>query len=1072
MLNKQQVTAIKSLLNTYRALLTPMSPVHDYKSLKNQVIMTELSDAIDTFTNMLRKHDDFEQEFRVLCMDRAKQNNDTCLSFSDLPNGPCNELYWNLAKIIFKPKSLQEMLTILLPEVEYYIEPKFAPADLDKKFSPKNIAIKLNQVKLKDSRHFSEPPESSTRLGELVILGNTIVDLRDLSLFEFSHHQAYFNAIKAYPDLEKRVYQHNFAFRTLLSQLQLLSGFGQTPKEALTSLIRELNLGGERISGGFFASPAAQRAFSYFLEYLDALETESEKVNNLPSDKKRVLSLTDETGKSLETILNNIKKFGCIEEAAGFMQRISDNPKNQATLMKYPTLPEEFVLKIKNFYKKVHAFEPDEIEKEQALPLESDGGSLGIPQVFMERAQNTITIDNAQDYFSLLLNFPLHYYSFLVKKSLQTLPLPLPSSLAMLVNARIFTETQRKAFLDALLENKELFTLNSLINFYIDVNEGAALIELLNSLGREDARKVVDENDLLHKAASKPNSLKEILSLYSKEEQSEKIREKGTLNQTVLHIAAKNSVSASIVLNLYDHEERVMAIQQSDITGATVLHYAANHSAVLPILLDVFPDDMSRREAILKKDMNDSTTLHNAAGSHQSLALLLSFLLTDEERRQAILQRNVDDENVFYLAASNPDSLSLILALFSPEAQQQLILKETEYESNIFIPAVENPKALSLLLGLLPTDDQRRNAVTKKNSRGFTALYLAVDIPDSLRHIFKLFEGVEHHSTLWSLIKKRNPLGETLLQKAVDNSISTGIILDALSEAERWELARTTDMVGQTVLHSAAENPASLEAILVRFTQDKQTQLIQLQDKDEDTVLHSVIEHRASLRVILECLQQKDLVSSLLQENAYNDTVFVMAIDYPESLQTILSLCSADTLFELLNKAGPTLLTSDSTNPESLSIILEKLPIEKRLLILEQKDERGVGIINKFEDPESRALAVSYLLEDNCRLIIKNLSENAKDDEFIMELSSILSQSNTDAKFPRLALHEMAKDHLEHSFSFFSQKKVRLDEYVEVIYQILADENFLTDNEYLKLLRINLEHIAKKYHDTVSYGHK
>lgn len=85
-----------------------------------ELIQFELIEEIAAIKAML-EHDDFETRFKSRCTHRALQNNATSLSFFAMPTGTCNTMYWDIAAMVFQPRTMHHMLALLFPHIRTHV---------------------------------------------------------------------------------------------------------------------------------------------------------------------------------------------------------------------------------------------------------------------------------------------------------------------------------------------------------------------------------------------------------------------------------------------------------------------------------------------------------------------------------------------------------------------------------------------------------------------------------------------------------------------------------------------------------------------------------------------------------------------------------------------------------------------------------------------------------------------------------------------------------------------------------------------------------------------------------------
>lgn len=121
---------IQRILKQYSDLLAHWNEskidITNYSTLLESSIRRELSEELDKLKELFAEKTEANAEdiiraampFKELCRLRQIRNQGTCLSYTAKPEGDCNKLYFALAKVIFQPKSVREMIAVLLPDVK------------------------------------------------------------------------------------------------------------------------------------------------------------------------------------------------------------------------------------------------------------------------------------------------------------------------------------------------------------------------------------------------------------------------------------------------------------------------------------------------------------------------------------------------------------------------------------------------------------------------------------------------------------------------------------------------------------------------------------------------------------------------------------------------------------------------------------------------------------------------------------------------------------------------------------------------------------------------------------------
>ena len=332
-------TAILALFSESESHLNRELPAPtDYDSLKATVINQELEDEIAAL-RLLLEGDDFDAQFKARCQARATQNADSCLSFSALPDGLCNTLYWKIAETIFQPKTMGQMLTILSPQFTRVITVDTVLNDPKSRAATSNISIKLTA---RDTSSLSDPATQDI-FKHLIISGNTLLDARDITNYDFILHQNFFTTLShAYPEVAHCLYQHNAALQTLHDKLLKVSGQGRTPFVVISLLIEQLRAGGTAVTRQDWATIKASQAVTDFFCYIKAQPEET---------REAILQLQSQgSGSRIADVIKRLENGNCVEAAANDLASILSNPLNEVTLNQHPSISQTELTEFKKAY--------------------------------------------------------------------------------------------------------------------------------------------------------------------------------------------------------------------------------------------------------------------------------------------------------------------------------------------------------------------------------------------------------------------------------------------------------------------------------------------------------------------------------------------------------------------------------------------------------------------------------------------------------------------------------------------------------------------------------------------------
>lgn len=611
-------------------------PIHDervlenYSSLRAAIIDQELDDEVTVLSAMLER-EGFDSAFKAHCRIRALKNADSCLSFTAMPNGACNKMYWEIANKLLHPvaATMQTMLAILLPDIKRYVRQAVSVADTSHRLDSSNIKFTLEDTPLSDLG-----ASKLNTLSRYVIANDTLLDVQDMSAFDFRTHRRYKTMLVASaPELAKRLYQHNPALRQLFEHLSLLDEKVRTPFEVLSSLTQALRIGGSAMTHATYASDGAEKAFEAFQDYM----------RFLPSETRDALLLLSGGQYSLAFVIRHLENRECVEIAARMLQSILDAERNQIILNTHPTLstaclsgiqknyrgqlrcPVEILFKepterdidaIINKYKIVlvlkegtlqlhycndhgeyqqHTINYEALLRErekiiqlprdlfhiqslllslgtmgyQSLPTSAMESTIALPTAGLEKAVRMIQLSTADDYFNLLINFPPTLYAVVMSHATLA-STALPMALCPRIKQDILNKEQKDAFFRAILDC-DAFSVRDVIYFIIEC--GISPSDLSSFVSGTILHAFVKDKDILgntllrRTAISNSDSFLTILELLPEADRLGTLKEKNTSEHTVLQDMDLSSQISLKILKLLPEADRLRLMKETTKTG-------------------------------------------------------------------------------------------------------------------------------------------------------------------------------------------------------------------------------------------------------------------------------------------------------------------------------------------------------------------------------------------------------------------------------------------------------------------------------------------------------------------------
>lgn len=578
------------LLSQARALVEKNSNLFlDASTLTDYVTSMELAQEVETLNNLLTEDkQNFPSRFREQAIKRATCNRDSSLSLVADPTGFCNQLYWNIAKLLVKEEkqTFGNMLSVLQPEITTFIELEFY------------FENNLKKPKIQDAkiRLYERPITELTTIGEANDLTNFVVyksclfDVRKIANLNFPLQQTFFRTLKeSYPEFVSGVYRHNRALIALHEQLQLLDGAGQTPREAISALREKFVAGGESITGATYATAAANQAFHKdFLGYLEALPV---------TFRENLLAATTKNGISLRSIVNALHDGECVEVTSTDLKAILKNPANKEILDSNPFWSHEAQKALESQYAKTSLL----------TMRERETGIL--PAYYLSQIFNYLEIDDVEACLSLLLVCPPSLYARLLKEVqvqkfyAQELGTTLQSAL---------TDAQHLALSDALFVSRDNLGFENVFIFAICSNYQNLLRQLLRSIDIDQRLAVLHQFDtnrkkLLDLLFAYPEALEIVIQELSVNDRRKFYIEKNNNGMPLLQEAYFYK-AMEILLKHLPEEHAFEIIMQKDTLGNNLLHYARYNEQRLSRLIQAIPES-KRLEAIREKNQRGQTLL-------------------------------------------------------------------------------------------------------------------------------------------------------------------------------------------------------------------------------------------------------------------------------------------------------------------------------------------------------------------------------------------------------------------------------------------------------------------------------
>lgn len=804
-------TKLQKILTPFNTLASTLfvDPPHDFSSLRDYIIAQEIQTESAKLRTLIKQRGltlaGLKKGFLLLCEHRALKNNGTALSFTALPNGDTNRLYWEIAAFLFSPHTLAELLSILSPNTKKMLttslETEWLHPALAHSPSWEKIAA-MRKIRL-DVCEGGVDEESNelipNDLSGYLFFKDTLFDVGNIKKLPFERQAQLYEALELkYPGLHDLLYTHNSTLSALREHIVLVKNKGQTLRAALTQMAKGLLLGGQKMRGEGYAGASATTAYVVFNQYVASL---SEPL------KDKAMLLKSMTGKTLFTVLSDLNQGKCVETAGAQITNILNNPQNKDTLDVLPALTREQLRNITNKYSR----------KNQITFHAAEEGNTHLPEAILSNALNEITIKNAEDLVSLLVRFPLHLVDALLSKITiegnNYVKKDLLQDFMAAIKHGFFNKTQLNILIPALTKNITRFVDKKDALFIVIRAENTPLAQaVVNSMNEKERMSALKGKDtlgrsLLYLAAVTHESLTLILTLHTIDERLKALTKIERDSMSVIHMAAREPECLKVILALLPRHTHLNAVKAKDNHGRTVLFWATRNTESLKMILALYPVD-ARFDAVNETDNTGSNVLHWSAKNPESLKILL-VLYASEERVKAVNAKNRDGLSVFDHAANTSGSLKVILELYPVDARLDVITKKDRSGWSVFSRALDTPESVNVIFSLLPEIDRFR--LLKLSIGGGMRLWQDI-FTDSPTDVNQTLWGIE--SPLIQLLSDINYVNNDInVTRTCFFYTPSNVSKDTLSLRNLFTLSSPTEIYPYVLKTLSTENNANKQCL-------------------------------------------------------------------------------------------------------------------------------------------------------------------------------------------------------------------------------------------------------------------
>lgn len=636
----------------------------NYAELQEAALQKELLNELKKLYQLIEQPDIAEDvlksQFKLLCKQRENLNQSNYFSYTALPEGLCNQLYFDVLVQLFQPKHFFDVIAILLPSIKARLTVTLSNLLIEKNDSNKQnieerLQISLNEASLES---LSAYPAQLATFTEIVIDTKRQIifmldDIKDLPLHV---HQRLFKLLNDdYHEIKEKLYQHNDDYKQLHFDIEFIGSQAVTLNEMLTRFAKRLIHGGTHYTNKQFADPSAITACSQFQNYLD----------NLPSDfNKQVMQLSGDNKKYTIQYIMEVH-FGleanCIEQAAEYIKAIQENAKNKEILNQIPYGTKEQINLVKNRY------------RHQSMKIIGYDNIKTLPLFYLQSLLKYIKIDSVIDYIDLLINIPPTEYKTLIEHAdiqcFPTLPEELDSNIDM------FSQEQKKAFFQAMVNHRHKLDVQCVLYFAARNNLKFVFVEILKEIPKEHHKNIITKiqdnsrYSLLHVVIKKKNIefFQVIWESLSKDEQWASLC--GDQYVSLIHFMAKEGSAAILkyVLASLPENEQLNILTKKMFQHQLAPIYEAIVGNNEDTFFYIYEYLISKHHAIWDNELNSQWLYRLIEKNQMAIFDKLWATLSKKEQEKFLNEKNRENiSNIFLcLHEANFETCKRIYQLFA-----------------------------------------------------------------------------------------------------------------------------------------------------------------------------------------------------------------------------------------------------------------------------------------------------------------------------------------------------------------------------------------------------------------------
>lgn len=1022
----------------------------NYADLIESALLTEFNQQkkklLELFSNPEQEVEVLQAAFKKLCKQREIENKNSCLSFTALPEGTCNRLYFDIACILFNAEEFKDVLEILMPATQSFLMVQVSDILSSKtSFSytlEDRVQIQLHRQPLNTFKHY---PAELHFFSQIAAGDNVIIDLNEIRHLPLFIHHKLFTLLQGYPTLKEKLYRHNNDFQQLLFDIELLEKNGTPPNQALSRLIHDLTRSGSRYTGLDEAADAATFAFVQFRVYLEKFPA---------SFQNDILALESPSKDyQLKDVFKELEKGGCVETAASQLTVIQEYGPNKAILNSIPNGSREQLQTIKKRYR-------------QPLSITGNDKTKVLPSSLLSFLLNDITIYTPYDYIDLLLNLPpAEYLPFLKHVSINCIP-ALPDELGEALE--MFTQEQQQHFFLAVLDQQEKFGGIKAIIYFSVKNKLTHFFKLISSTLNTTEKHIFYNGFYngvsLAALAAQSDSLEIFQPIWqsvTKRNKVKRLLDKGENNLLILIMNTLNMELFNIVWSSLSNQMKNNALTPQN-TGASPLNIAGLHynddflklfylhileqeetyfNSILPDLLrsslnhpSVFlsiweripPEKKSFFSNLIGPGQHSLFNQAIIAAPREKITEIIDIMLSSlllEEQLEIITKKNEDGKNSFYycLQFYRLPIFKKLWNILPPNKKIEILKEKNGNDKNELVSySLNHSKIFDIFLNDTKGHDifsiinifdeiesyagdpfiftlfwKRLNNEEKKTALNFSKdgkSLLSLSCFFGKKYIWDTLWSFHSYDGKLSAIKKAYHNDDTLIHYAVYHERILSAILNFLPDEEKFSALTKTNNTGDTPLHILLLKQRTANCFETAWgclSPQERLAIVKIKNNKNETLLHLAASHldQGIFKTVWESLsaEEQHLQAGIKSSNGGSLLHYAAQSRATGTFSVLWDFYSSEDKLKALKEEN--LLNWAQDYLDIHSCLLEMVPSDCRLIVL-----------TKMKEDDS---ILQWCVRYHPVTILENLLQHLPEED---KLTAILAKCNDGNTLLQLAI--------------------------------------------------------------------